>query len=90
MSNLQVMARRCPIMGNALAVQSARAGNATLAGAYGGVRAYHAKVGRAKLHTSSSKEAQAVDVGIMRPEQGKPPYASQIPSMTPWPTDFAF
>src|SRR5438270_13158106 len=58
MSNLQVLARRCPIMGKALAVQSARSGNTALAGAFGGVRAYHSKVGRAKLHTSSSKEAQ--------------------------------
>jgi 5-aminolevulinate synthase len=69
MSNLQVLARRCPIMGKALTVQSARTGNATLAGAFGGVRAYHAKVDRAKFHSASSKEAQ-VDVGINRNGQG--------------------
>jgi hypothetical protein len=35
MSNLQVLGRRCPIMGKALAVQSARSGNSALAGAFG-------------------------------------------------------
>lgn len=71
MSNLQLIARRCPVMGKALAVQSARTGNTVLAGAFGGTRAYHAKVGhKARLHTSSSKEAQAVDVGAVRRERG--------------------
>lgn len=71
MSNLQLIARRCPVMGKALAVQSARTGNTVLAGAFGGTRAYHAKVGhRARLHTSSSKEAQAVDVASVRRERG--------------------
>lgn len=69
MSNLQVLAGRCPIMGKALAMQSARSGNAALAGAFGGVRAYHAKVDRAKFHSAASKEAQ-VDVGINRNGQG--------------------
>ncbi|KAF1981790.1 5-aminolevulinate synthase mitochondrial precursor [Aulographum hederae CBS 113979] len=64
MSNLQVIARRCPVMGKALAVQSARVRDATLGGVYGGVRAYHSKVGKAKLHTTSPKEAQAVDIDI--------------------------
>lgn len=70
MSNLQVLARRCPIMGKALAVQSARTGNAALAGAYGGARAYHSKVPRATLHTTAPKEAQAVDVGSARHQAG--------------------
>lgn len=65
MSNLQLVARRCPVMGNALAVQSART-NSALAGAFGGTRAYHAKVNRAKYHSTSVKEAQAVDVGVAR------------------------
>jgi 5-aminolevulinate synthase len=69
MSNLQVLASRCPIMGKALAVQSSRSANTALAGAFGGVRAYHAKVDRAKFHSASSKEAQ-VDVGINRNTQG--------------------
>lgn len=69
MSNLQVLARRCPIMGKALAVQSSRSANSALSGAFGGVRAYHAKVDRAKFHTGASKEAQ-VDVGVNRNGQG--------------------
>lgn len=70
MSNLQVLARRCPVMGKALAVQSSRSGNAALAGAYGGTRAYHSKVDRAQFHTASPKEAQAVDVASIRKNQG--------------------
>lgn len=73
MSNLQVLARRCPVMGKALAVQSARSGNASMNGAYGAafVRAYHAKVNRANIHTSSAKEAQAVDVNVVHDADGK-------------------
>jgi 5-aminolevulinate synthase len=72
MSNLQVLGRRCPIMGKALAVQSARSGSAALAGAFGGVRAYHSRVNRAKLHTSSSKGAQTIEIENMRAQQGTP------------------
>lgn len=67
MSNLQVLAKRCPIMGKALAVQSARIGNNALAGAFGGARAYHSRVSRARLHTSTDKKAQVEDV---RSQQG--------------------
>ena len=70
MSNLQVLARRCPIMGKALAVQSARNGINALGGAFGGVRAYHTRVTRAKLHTSTPKEAQAVEIENLRAKQG--------------------
>ncbi|KAF2819111.1 delta-aminolevulinic acid synthase [Ophiobolus disseminans] len=73
MSNLQVLGRRCPIMGKALAVQSARSGNSALAGAFGGVRAYHSRVNRAKLHTSTPKEAQAIDIENLRGKQGLAP-----------------
>jgi len=67
MSNLQVLARRCPIMGKALAVQSARTGNAALAGVFGGVRAYG---GKAKLHTTRVREA-TVGAGVLRlPDNG--------------------
>ncbi|KAF2715157.1 5-aminolevulinate synthase-like protein [Pleomassaria siparia CBS 279.74] len=78
MSNLQVLARRCPIMGKALAVQSARSGSSALAGAFGGVRAYHSRVNRAKLHTSTPKEAQAID--IERTNQVPFPHATKTPS----------
>lgn len=73
MSNLQILARRCPVMGKALAVQSARNGHVNFANAaYNGMRTYHTKTGRAKLHTTRAHEAQAVDVGMMHPEQGEP------------------
>ncbi|KAK3202271.1 hypothetical protein GRF29_161g675876 [Pseudopithomyces chartarum] len=75
MSNLQVLARRCPIMDKALTVQSARIGNNALAGAFGGARAYHTRVNRARLHTSASKEAQAVDLENLR--------SKQVPFSTP-------
>lgn len=68
MSNLQVLARRCPVMGKALAVQSARYGHA-MAAVYG-AKHYHGKPDRAGFHTASSKEAQAVDVGVARKEHG--------------------
>lgn len=71
MSNLQVLARRCPIMGKALAVQSARNGNNALAGAFGGARAYSTRVSRARLHTTTPKEAQAVDIESLRSKQGR-------------------
>ncbi|KAK3094243.1 hypothetical protein LTR53_019539, partial [Teratosphaeriaceae sp. CCFEE 6253] len=62
MSNLQIIARRCPVMGKALSVQSGRnIASSALAGAFNGTRAYH-KVPRAKLHTTTPKEAQAVDL----------------------------
>ncbi|CAN9218309.1 unnamed protein product [Alternaria alternata] len=81
MSNLQVLARRCPIMGKALAVQSSRNGNNALAGAFGGVRAYHTRVNRARLHTTASKEAQAVDIESLRGKQGPPfPHAALKPA----------
>ncbi|ORY17657.1 5-aminolevulinate synthase-like protein [Clohesyomyces aquaticus] len=101
MSNLQVLARRCPIMGKALAVQSARTGNSALAGAFGGARAYHTRVPRAKLHTTTAKEAQAVDMENLRAKQVPfPPPAMQpaaahqshvgVPPPTPKPAQFDY
>ncbi|KAF7189305.1 5-aminolevulinate synthase, mitochondrial [Pseudocercospora fuligena] len=73
MTNLQTIARRCPIMGKALSVRSAQVGNAALSGAFGGTRAYHAKVPRANLHTTSAKEAKAVEMPHRARDQ-HPPY----------------
>jgi len=69
MSKLQVLARRCPVMGKAMAVQSARIGHAAgFAGvaAKAGMSTFHghAKAGKAKLHTSRAQEAQAVDAPV--------------------------
>ncbi|KAK2625972.1 hypothetical protein QTJ16_004234 [Diplocarpon rosae] len=62
MTNLQTIARRCPIMGKALAVQTAKSSMGGVA-ALGVVRAYSGKAcsGKAKLHTSRSHEARAVE-----------------------------
>ncbi|KAA6412126.1 MAG: 5-aminolevulinate synthase [Lasallia pustulata] len=61
MSNLQVLARRCPVMGKAMAVQSAKGGLPSLGGVFGGARAYG---GKAKLHTTRAQRA-TVDTGIL-------------------------
>ncbi len=55
MSKLQLLAQRCPVMGKALAVQSARVGLSTMAMGNRG------SGGRACLHTTRSKEARAVE-----------------------------
>ena len=54
MSNLQVLARRCPVMGKAMTVQAAKTGTTPLSGAFGGARAYG---GKAKIHTSRAQKA---------------------------------
>lgn len=61
MSNLQVLARRCPIMGKAMAVQGAKSGIASLGGVFGGARAYG---GKAKMHTTRAQKA-TVDTGLL-------------------------
>ncbi|QIW98531.1 hypothetical protein AMS68_004049 [Peltaster fructicola] len=69
MSNLQIIARRCPVMGKALTAQGARSGNGMLAGAFGGSRAYHSRVPRANLHTTRPQEARAVEMPRKRDHQ---------------------
>ncbi|AEO69306.1 uncharacterized protein THITE_2119559 [Thermothielavioides terrestris NRRL 8126] len=69
MSKLQVLARRCPVMGKAMAIQSARIGHAAAFPGVSGKAAMstfpgHAKTAKAKLHTSSAQEAQAVDSSV--------------------------
>jgi 5-aminolevulinate synthase len=70
MSNLQTIARRCPIMGKALAVQTARTGKTGIGGA-AAIRTFSGKVnsGKAKLHTSRPHEARAVE-GIFVNDKG--------------------
>jgi 5-aminolevulinate synthase len=57
MSKLQLLGQRCPVMGKAMAVQTAKSRAA------GSVRAFsgHSKTGKAKIHTTRNKEARAVD-----------------------------
>ncbi len=67
-SKLQVLARRCPVMGKAMAVQSARIGHHS---GFPGAVAVHGMHtfspgpgkadGRAKLHTTRTHDAQAVE-----------------------------
>ncbi len=68
-SKLQVLARRCPVMGKAMAVQSARVGHhagfpPAAAIAVHGMHTMSSgpgKAPKANLHTSRSHEAQTVD-----------------------------
>jgi len=78
MSKLQTLARRCPVMGKAMAIQSGRAGHAA---GFASVAAKasmstfhgHGKTGKAKIHTSRSQEAQAVEGSVFTGrEKGKP------------------
>ena len=66
MTKLQVYAHRCPVMGQALAVQSARNGFAAA-----GMRAFgsHAKGSKARIHTSRNQEARAVDSPVIEPRE---------------------
>ncbi|KAL9612421.1 MAG: hypothetical protein Q9167_002969 [Letrouitia subvulpina] len=73
MSNLQVLARRCPMMGKAMAVQSAKYRNSALSGVFGGVRGYGTwSGGKAKLHTSRVNRA-TVDHGLLRHRENPAP-----------------
>ncbi|KZZ97607.1 5-aminolevulinate synthase [Moelleriella libera RCEF 2490] len=70
MSRLQVFAHRCPVMGEAMAVQSARNGVAMT-----GLRAFSgtAKSAKARMHTSSFHEARALDAPILNSrDEGRP------------------
>ncbi|KAK0711170.1 pyridoxal phosphate-dependent transferase [Lasiosphaeris hirsuta] len=76
-SKLQVLARRCPVMGKAMAVQSARIGHAGFPGV-AGVAAMstisgHGKAPKAKLHTSRPHEANAVEGSLFRDKVQLPP-----------------
>jgi 5-aminolevulinate synthase len=63
MSNLQLFAHRCPVMGKAMAIQSSKPH-----GAAAGLRAFssHAKTSKAKIHTSRNQEARAVDSPVLQ------------------------
>ena len=72
-SKLQVLARRCPVMGKALAVQSARLGHAGFPAGVASVAGYSTlsgqqrkTAGKAKLHTGRPREAQAVEGSLFR------------------------
>lgn len=72
MSKLQLLAHRCPVMGKALAVQSAKVGH--VGGCIAGLATHSAsagKLGKARgLHSSRSQEARAVDSPLFAREKG--------------------
>ncbi|KAI9729981.1 MAG: mitochondrial 5-aminolevulinate synthase [Cirrosporium novae-zelandiae] len=70
MSNLQVIARRCPVMGKALAVQSAHSNRVLLSAA----KAYS---GRASIHTSRPKGANVATGVSGKPHQAPLPRVTQ-------------
>ena len=79
MSNLQVLARRCPIMGKALAVQSARLSTSAVARIGSGAKMH---MGKAKLHTTRVAEAMAVDAGLFRQNNGIVHIPAILPAMS--------
>ena len=81
MSNLQVLARRCPVMGKAMAVQSAKTGQCGLNGVFGGTRAYG---GKAKIHTTGVPHANVAPNLLRRDEHGEIRFSRRqwVPSLT--------
>ena len=67
MSNLQMLARRCPVMGKAMAVQAAKTGNCGLKGVFGSTRAYG---GKAKIHTTRAQHANVADATMKQEPRG--------------------
>jgi 5-aminolevulinate synthase len=86
-SKLQLLGQRCPVMGKALAVQSARVGGKAGLAAMMGARAFsgHSKPGKANIHTSRAKEARAVETPVFgRRETGQCNSAGRRPAgLTP-------
>ncbi|EMR69435.1 putative 5-aminolevulinate synthase protein [Eutypa lata UCREL1] len=78
LSKLQLLGQRCPVMGKALAIQSARVAKTGMAGTatVTGLRNYsgHSKGSKAKIHTSRHHEARAVDSPVLN-SQFPPPNA---------------
>jgi 5-aminolevulinate synthase len=74
MSNLQVIARRCPIMGKALAVQAAKNGKVPVGGAaaIGAIRTLSGKsnFSKAELHTSRFCGARALESSVLVNDKG--------------------
>ncbi|KAI1761744.1 tetrapyrrole biosynthesis, 5-aminolevulinic acid synthase [Hypoxylon sp. FL1150] len=77
LSKLQLLGQRCPVMGKALAIQSAKVSRTATAGAatVAGIHNYSSqqKLGKAKIHTSRSHEARAVDTSMFRETVQFPP-----------------
>ncbi|KAK3322362.1 pyridoxal phosphate-dependent transferase [Apodospora peruviana] len=80
-SKLQTLARRCPVMGKAMAVQSARLGHPGFPGGVAGVAGLstisggHGKptAAKAKLHTGRAHGARAIERALFREKVQLPP-----------------
>ncbi|KAI1433611.1 5-aminolevulinate synthase [Xylaria sp. CBS 124048] len=71
-SKLQLLGQRCPVMGKALAIQSAHY-------AIPGARTLSGQPSKAKIHTTGAKEARAVDAPVFAPrENAKYPPAAPV------------
>ena len=71
MSNLQVLARRCPVMSKALAVQSARmSGTKRFTSCAAGVAGLGTKQHLRSLHTTPGNGASLETEGYKKSEQG--------------------
>ncbi|KAI1212462.1 tetrapyrrole biosynthesis, 5-aminolevulinic acid synthase [Annulohypoxylon truncatum] len=82
-SKLQLLGQRCPVMGKALAIQSARVGRAPVSSATtvaAGIRHHSvsSKPGRARIHTTRSQEARAVDTSVFPRESVQFPPAVHV------------
>ncbi|RYP77971.1 hypothetical protein DL771_000830 [Monosporascus sp. 5C6A] len=92
-SKLQLLGQRCPVMGKALAIQSARVRRNGMVGtpSVAGLRNYsgQSKGGKAKIHTSRHNEARAVDNPVLNAQYPPPTIpvnrasAATVPSSTP-------
>lgn len=74
MSNLQVVARRCPVMSKALAVQGARNGQRGFASRAAGApsaKLFRPPVGNRALHTTDKHPASLNEATYRNSEQGK-------------------
>lgn len=85
MSNLQLLANRCPIMSKAIAVRSAHHGRSPMAprSAVAGIRAFnsHSKTPQAKIHTSRAENARPLEDTVFgRNPKGEFPAAAPLPS----------
>jgi 5-aminolevulinate synthase len=81
MSKLQMLGQRCPVMGKAMAIQTARAGRPAMPPSAAVARLCTAAGGgKAKLHTSRPNGARAVDGALFRgPEKGESPALPHLP-----------
>lgn len=65
MSNLQILANRCPVMGKAMAVQASKSFKAPFRVPYTAARSFGEYRGKARLHTSGV-QAATVDTAMVQ------------------------